>query len=337
MSLVTITPDALHHSTAAALIASGASDPVAKAMAHAVVSAELNGIASHGLAYAPIYCEHVQCGKVDGKATPDYSALRPGTGRVDAKCGFAHPAIDVALPPLIEMAHQQGIGAVTIFNSYNCGVLGHHTERLARAGLLGLAFTNAPASIAPVGGRKPVIGTNPFSLAVPDLMNAGVAMLIDQSASVVAKSEVTARKRQGEPLPEGWALDAEGHPTTDPDAALAGSMVPAGGAKGFNAGLMTELFAAVLAGAHLGVEASPFAGTQGGPPQTGQCFFAIDPGAFGDNGFGGGLGRLLEAIAAEEGVRLPGERRLENRARAHQKGLQVDAGLLDRVKAMSAA
>jgi len=335
MLLVNITPDELHHHTAGALVASGASDSVAKAMAQAVVSAELDGIASHGLAYAPIYCEHVQCGKVDGQAEPVFSTLRPATGRVDAKCGFAHPAIDAALPPLTDMARQHGIAAVTLFNSYNCGVLGHHTERLARAGLIGLGFTNAPASIAPVGGRTPVIGTNPFSLAVPDLNNTGVALLIDQSASVVAKSEVTARKRQGEPLPEGWALDANGDPTTDPDAALAGSMVPSGGAKGFNAGLMTELFAAVLAGAHLGIEASPFAGTQGGPPQTGQCFIAIDPGAFGDNGFGGGVSRLLAAIAAEDDVRLPGERRLQNRARARQTGLQVDAGLLDRVKAIS--
>lgn len=335
MSSVSITSDELHGVVRDALLASGANATAAEAMAGAVVAAELDGIASHGLAYAPIYCEHVRCGKVNGAATPMFETHRPASGRVDADCGFAHPAIEVGLPEVAGMARHNGIGAVTVFNSYNCGVLGHHTERLAREGLIGLGFTNAPASIAPVGGRKPVIGTNPFSLAVPDLMTGGVALLIDQSASVVAKSEVTAHKRRGEALPEGWALDADGHPTTDPEAALAGSMVPAGGAKGFNAGLMTELFAAVLAGAHLGIEASPFAGTQGGPPQTGQCFIAVDPGAFGDNGFGSGLSRLLEAIAAEDEVRLPGERRLENRASAREAGLHVDGALLDRVKAIA--
>lgn len=107
----------------------------------------------------------------------------------------------------------------------------------------------------------------------PNESPEALALLIDQSASVVAKSEVTVHKRRGEALPEGWALDADGNPTTDPAAALGGSMVPAGGAKGFNAGLMTELFAAVLAGAHLGIEASPFAGTQGGAAKDGAVFY----------------------------------------------------------------
>ncbi len=306
MSTVTLSAEDLRVRVERALTASGANALAADAMSRAVVAAELDGIASHGLAYAPIYAEHVQCGKVNGHANPVFHKLRAATGRVDADCGFAHPAIEAGLTPLLQMAAECGIASITIHNSYNCGVLGHHTERIARAGLIGLGFTNAPASIAPVGGKKPVIGTNPFSLAVPERSRGELALLIDQSASVVAKSEVTAHKRRGESLPEGWALDADGNPTTDPDAALAGSMVPAGGAKGFNTGLMTELFAAVLAGAHLGIEASPFAGTKGGPPQTGQCFIAIDPGAFGENHFDSGLGRLIAALEAEPEVRLPG-------------------------------
>ena len=133
---------------------------------------------------------------------------------------------------MTEAARSQGVGVMTVHNSYNCGVLGHHAERIAEAGLLGLCFTNAPASIAPTGGKTPVIGTNPFALGVPggDSYGGDVAFVIDQSASAIAKSEIMLRNREGEAIEPGWALDADGQPTTDAAAALKGSMVPSGGA-----------------------------------------------------------------------------------------------------------
>ncbi len=145
--------------------------------------------------------------------------------------GFAHAAIDLGLPALVAAAAANGVASLAIRNSYNCGVLGYHTERLAEAGVVALGFTNAPASIAPWGARKPALGTNPWSLAVPD-GNGAARFVIDQSASVVAKSEVMKRARAGEPIPEGWAFDARDKPTTDPAAALTGTMAPAGGYKG---------------------------------------------------------------------------------------------------------
>ena len=111
----------------------------------------------------------------------------------------------------------------------------------------------------------PVIGTNPFALGVPD-GDGGAAFVIDQSASVIAKSEVMMRAHAGKPIPVGWALDSEGNPTNNAEFALMGSMVPSGGYKGFGVGLMVEIFAAALAGANLGKDASPFSGTTGGPP-----------------------------------------------------------------------
>ncbi|MCL4675772.1 MAG: Ldh family oxidoreductase, partial [Pararhodobacter sp.] len=183
---------------------------------------EAEGIASHGLAYIPTYCEHLRCGKVAGQAVPVLTRPRPGVICADAGTGFAHPAIAAGFADLIPLAREQGIAALAVRNSYNCGVLGYHTRQLALAGLLGLGFTNAPASIAPVGGRRPVVGTNPFSLAAPD-GNGGIALLIDQSASVVAKSEIMKHAREGRPIPEGWGLGPDGQPTTDPAVALTGS------------------------------------------------------------------------------------------------------------------
>jgi (2R)-3-sulfolactate dehydrogenase (NADP+) len=261
---------------------------------------------------------------------------RPGVVRVDAGTGFAHPAIWAGHEPLLAAARRNGIGCLTIRNSYNCGVLGHHAERIADAGMMALCFTNAPASIAPIGGKKPVIGTNPFALATPD-GQGGVTIVIDQSASVVAKSEVVKRAREGHAIPEGWVLDSDGAPTTDAEAGLKGSMVPSGGYKGVGVGLMVELFAAALSGAELGIDAAPFGGTAGGPPKTGQFFIAIDPGVTSGGRFASQLARLAQAFGTDDGARLPGARRHGARARAMVEGVAVSNKLLEQIAGLQAA
>jgi len=192
-----------------ALLGAGTEETAARSLARAVRAAEHDGMRSHGLLYLPIYCEHVRCGKVDGAAKPVVLAHKGAAVAVDAATGFAHPAIDVGFERLIPAAHNLGCAALTIRNSYNCGALGYHVERLAIAGILGIGFTNAPASIAPWGGVKAVIGTNPFALGVPGTEQQA-AFVIDQSASVVAKSEIMKRARDGGAIPEGWALDEAG-------------------------------------------------------------------------------------------------------------------------------
>ena len=316
----------------AALEAAGTAPGNARPLARATAETEALGVASHGMAYIPIYCEHVQCGKVDGMAEPTVDRPRPGLVRVDAATGFAHPAIDAGFAPLVEGARAQGIAAMAIHDSYNCGVLGVHTARIARAGLLALGFTNAPASIAPSGGQTPVVGTNPLSLAVPDDAG-GVEILIDQSASVIAKSEIMKHAREGRPIPEGWALDPEGNPTTDAATGLKGSMAPAGGYKGVGIALITEVLAAALTGATLGIDASPFSGTNGGPPATGQAFLAIDPAASSGGAFAERIDTLVSAIRSQPGARMPGDGRARNRLRAETDGVAVSIATLDRIEA----
>lgn len=315
-----------------ALVAAGTTEANARALAAATAATEADGIASHGLAYIPIYCEHVECGKVDGTAQPELSQPAPSTITVDAATGFAHPAIDLGFETLIPTARTQGIACLAIRNSYNCGVLGYHTRRLAMAGLLGIGFTNAPASIAPVGGRQPVVGTNPFSLAAPN-GDGGADVLIDQSASVIAKSEIMKHAREGMPIPPEWALDPDGRPTTDPDIALKGSMAPTGGYKGVGVALMVEIMSAAMSGATLGVNASPFSGTKGGPPKTGQFFIAIDPGATSGGLFAERLSALVQEMHDQPGVRVPGDGRRAARRRAESKGVAVNPATLERVNA----
>lgn len=329
----TLTLDEIEDLTKRVLVAAGATADAAASVARSTRLAERDGIRSHGFLYVPIYAEHLECGKVARDAAPSVIKTRPCAVRVDADNGFAHAAIDAGWSAFTDAAKHSGIAAMSIHNSYNCGVLGHHAERIAEAGLIGLCFTHAPASIAPSGGQRPVIGTNPFSLAVPD-GEGGVSLVIDQSASVVAKSEILLRSRTGEPIERGWALDSEGHETTDADLALKGSMLPAGGYKGFGVGLMVEILAAALSGANLSTEASPFSGTKGGPPGTGQFFIAIDPGAFGGLAFGASMARLCTSITEQDGTRLPGGRRRDNRSRIEVEGVDVDEALLQRIKSL---
>lgn len=327
---VTLSLAQVEELTRAALLACGVDPRNEPAITASVVAAEAEGIHSHGLARLPTYCEHAKVGKIDGKARPVLDSPRPGLVRVDAKCGFAHPAIDFGLPALAEAARKQGVAALAVTNSYNCGVVGYHVERIARQGLVALGFVNAPASIAPMGGRRPVFGTNPIALAVP--RDGHEPLVLDQSSSVVAKSEIIVHQQRGEPIPLGWALDADGNPTTDPAAALAGSMVPSGGYKGAGLALIVELFAAWLTGANLSIDASSFADNKGGSPRTGQFFIAIDGGALAGPQAAERLERLFGAILEQEGARLPGGRRAGARRRTASEGVAISRSLFERLR-----
>jgi len=314
-----------------ALCASGTFAPNARSVARSIAAAEADDIRSHGLLRLPTYCAHVRCGKVDGRAQPSVSQLRSAALSVDARTGFAHPAIDGGFLQLVPAAREHGIAALAVTNSYNCGVVGHHVERLASQGFIALSFVNTPAAIAAWGGKRPLFGTNPLAFAAP--RHEREPLVVDQSSSVVARGEVMLHAAQGREIPPGWALDASGAATTDPNAALAGSMLPAGGYKGAALALVIEILAATLTAAHHSFEASSFVTDAGGPPRTGQFFIALDPGAFGRD-FGPRLEALLAMIEADPAVRLPGARRLAARARSASHGVTLPRTLHERIRSL---
>ena len=290
------------------LIKSGCNKENTLGIVDGILDAEFSGIKSHGFHYLPIYCNHLKIGKINGSASPTFKQISSSSIKVDADNGFAHTAINIGLKHLCKMSSIEGISCMAIYNSYNCGVLGFHTRRIAEQNLIGLGFTNAPASIAPVGGIKPVIGTNPYSIAAP--LNGKASIIIDQSASIVAKSEISVRAKTDEPIPKGWAFDKDGEVTTNAKEALKGTMAPSGGYKGFSTGLLVEILTACVAGGNLGTQASSFAGEDGGPPSTGQFFIAINPKKFNQN-FDTHLEQLLVSISSQEGSRVPGSKRLK--------------------------
>ena len=325
---VQLTLDQVSELAVKALSASNTSPLNAESVAHSIVAAEADEIHSHGLMRLPTYCEHALCGKVDGQAIPRVEKFYSSAISVDAACGFAHPAIDEGFKELVPAAKRSGIAALAVRNSYNCGVLGYHVENLACQGLIGLAFVNAPAAIAPWGGSRPLFGTNPVALASP--RKNGAPLVIDQSSSVVARGEVMLKAQQGQPIPDTWGLDKQGKPTTDPNAVLkGGSMAPAGGYKGVNLALMVEILAAALTGANFSFAASSLADNEGGPPRIGQLFIAIDPSVFSGSAFLDRMEALCAAILSQEGARLPGERRNASRARTAREGIQIGRKLFD--------
>jgi (2R)-3-sulfolactate dehydrogenase (NADP+) len=184
-----------------------------------------------------------------------------------------------------------------------------------------LFFANTPEAIAPWGGTRAVFGTNPIAFAAP--LEGRAPVVIDLALSKVARGNIVAAKQKGEPIPEGWALDKNGRPTTDAEAALAGTMIALGDAKGAALALMVEVLAAALIGTHFAFEASSFLDEKGGPPETGQLIITIDPAGLGHAAFGERMQVLARAIETQEGARLPGARRLVLREKARREGLSV--------------
>ncbi|MDB0032384.1 Ldh family oxidoreductase [Alphaproteobacteria bacterium] len=307
---------------------SGCSDDNLKGITDGILDAELSGIKSHGFHYLPIYCNHLKIGKINGKSKASSLKMSNSAIKINADNGFAHSAINLGFQSLFDMCSDAGIASMSVYNSYNCGILGFHTKRIAEKSFVGLGFTNAPASIAPVGGTKAVVGTNPFSLAVP--LDGQAQIVIDQSASVVAKSEISVRAKTGESIPEGWAFDSEGMITTNAQEALKGTMAPSGGYKGFGMGLLVEIFTACIAGGNLGTKASSFAGEDGGPPSTGQFFIAIDAEKFNSN-YKESIQSLISSIIEQEGARLPGSKRQAAFQQNQNQDIEIADQLLERI------
>jgi (2R)-3-sulfolactate dehydrogenase (NADP+) len=310
------------------------SEANALCVARALVAAEIDGQKGHGLSRLPSYAAQAVSGKVDGFATPAVAETAAGAVCIDARNGFAFPALALAVETLTNRVGKTGIAAAAIHRSHHFGQAGYHVEQLAAAGLIGLVFGNSPKAIAPWGGTAGVFGTNPIAFAAP--RPSQPPLVIDLSLSKVARGKVMVAARQGEPIPEGWALDRFGNPTTDADAAMQGTMLPMGDAKGAALVLMVEILAAALTGAKFGFEATSFFTADGDPPAVGQFLVAIDPHAFAGDRFAERLETLIGAILAQEGTRLPGARRLTLRAASERDGLAISESLYQQLTGLSA-
>lgn len=297
-----LTPEELHRLCAAAAVRAGADAATADSLAAATVRTELRGRSAVGASHLTDHLDAVRRGAVDGAADP-VTERRGAVVRVDACRGTVQRAADDALPDLLDAVAEHGAGILAVSNSYTCGELGDYTARLADRGYVALAAANAPAAVALGDDGVPVIGTNPVSLAAP----AGDRpFLLDQAVSPTALVSVQAMADAGEPLPDGWAVDATGAPTRDATAALAGALLPDGGYRTGNIGLAAEVLAG-LAGGTWSLDAPSF--TDGSAcPSTGMLLIAIDPSAL-VPGFPERLEVHLSRLERDHGIHVPGRRR----------------------------
>jgi (2R)-3-sulfolactate dehydrogenase (NADP+) len=289
-----------------ALVAHGAAPWQAGEVARAVARAEALGNVICGLYYLESYCVQLASGRVDGKITPVIDRPRAGAVTADARFGFAQPAFARGLPIAIAAARDCGIATLAVAHAHTCTSLGFFTEQIAAAGLIGIGFTNASPVVAPPGGNKAVIGTNPIAMTVPG--PDAPLMHFDFSTSAVALGKITMAKAAGRAIPLGWAVDADGQPTTDPDAALKGALVSAGGYKGWGFGLMAEVMAAGLTGSVNSLDVKGLKLPDGKPHDLGQFYILIDPATHADTLLDR-FARVADAVAEQPDARIPGATR----------------------------
>ncbi len=312
-----------------ALRQAGAGAAMAASTARALVLAESQGLASHGLSRVPQYTTHLRNGRAVGAALAAVTRRKGAALLVDAQQGLAFPACDLAVAQAVQAARELGVAFAGVTNSHHAGVLVDHLRPMAAAGMVGLAFTNSPAAMPAAGGKHPIFGTNPVAAIFPR-RNAD-PLMIDLSLSEVARGKLMVAAKEGKAIPMGWALDADGQPTTDPKAGMMGSMLPIGAVsspKGAMLALVVELLVTAVIGAQFGFEASSFFVDEGNQPRIGQAFIVVDPGALaGAERYFDRMETLVVEMLVDDGVRIAGARRLALERTAQQAGITIPDAL----------
>ena len=315
---------------ARALKRAGASKAMALATAKALVTAESEGLATHGVARVSLYAQHLRENRADGKAKPKVVKRKGATCLVDARGGLAYVASALAVQEAIQRARRYGVAFAGIINSHHFGAAGYHLAPVAEAGMAGLAFTNSPAAINAWGGKRAFYGTNPIAAIFP--RSRGAPLVIDLSLTEVVRGKIMLYAKEGKPIPEGWALDRDGNPTTDAQAALTGSLSAIGGMKGTMLALVVEILCSALIGASFSFENDSYF-EPGNKPRIGHSVFVIDPDALAGSGaYFERVEAMISLLLEQEGVRLPGARRQAAVAAARERGIEVSQGLLDELQ-----
>jgi (2R)-3-sulfolactate dehydrogenase (NADP+) len=308
---------------------------MAETTAQHLVRAEEQGLPTHGMSRVPFYCSMLKSGRADGKARPAMAAEKAAVCLIDNADGLPYESAAWAIEEVIQRARRNGIGFAGIRNSAHVGVLGIHLQKVAQAGMVGVAFTNSPAAIPAWGGKKALFGTDPVAFAFP--RRGGDPIVVDLALTTVTRGKIMVAMQKGEKIPEGWALDRHGKPTTDPQEAIEqGSLFPIGGTKGAMLALAFELVCAALTGAAIGPEADSFFSEQGNKPRIGQAFLAIDPGALaGMEKYFERIEAVVRTMLADEGVRLPGAKRFASEKKLRAEGIEIADDLLAKIEKLA--
>lgn len=328
--------DALKSLLRKIFVANGTSNATAEILAANCAGCERDGAISHGIFRIPGYMASLKTGWVDGKADPDIAVVGSSFIRINARNGFAQPALAAGAAAIDEAVESTGIAVVATRNSHHFSALWPDVEPFARRGLMAITFVNGLANVVPYGGRVPVYGTNPIAFAAP--VADADPLVVDQATSVMANGEVRLHALANTPLPPGTGIDSAGSPTTDPNAVLAGGALNTfGGYKGSSIALMVELMAGALTGGQLSFE-NDFGDCIGAQtPKAGQLLIVIDPRRGGNADYAQRVAILCDRLIDAGQERLPGERRYRNRFDADRFGIPISEEKLIHLKAMASS
>jgi LDH2 family malate/lactate/ureidoglycolate dehydrogenase len=328
---VLLTAEAEHRYIQAIFAALGASEEECAAVAEALTEGDLRGHSSHGLIRVPLYVNLLRSGRLQPQARPRIVQERAAALLMDGDRALGPYAALIATYEAMSRARGTGVAAVALYNCGHIGLAGYYVELAAREDLIGILFGKAEAMVHPYGGAEPLLGTNPISIAVP---TTGDPVLLDMATSATSHGKLREAAAAGRPLPEGWAIDATGAPTTDPAAALRGALSPVGGAKGYGLALAVELLAGVLTGAGAGVMRD----ASGWRKLWGVLVIVLDPATFTEvTAFKAAVSAYLAEIKRARlapgftEILVPGERSYRTRRARLAAGIPIAEGVWEEV------
>lgn len=274
--------------------------------ADAIVAADVEGIPSHGVMLVPMYVDRMVAGSVSTKTEPTVVHDGGSALVLDAGNALGQLTADWAIPMVIERARAHGLACVAVRNGFHFGTAGFWARQITEAGLVGVAMCNTRPLMPAPGGAERVVGNNPIAIALPS--NDGSIFVVDMATSATAMGKIRLAESAGKPIPEGWAADAEGRPTTDPAAAIKGMLLPAAGPKGFGLAVAIDLLCGGLSGGAIGDEVAPLYGDPAMPYRCSHLFLAIDPARFGIHNMGARVEGFANRI--RNARRAPGTERI---------------------------
>lgn len=322
-------PEIVRKQAAAIARAAGVPPEDAAILADSLVDADIHGVSTHGISRLDIYVRRIQRGLIDPDPEAGIVQSRPSVLVADAGNGLGQVQAWKVLTRLISMARETGVATATIRNSQHFGALAYYCERAAREGMILLATSTAEPSMSPEGGSQAYFGTNPIAACFPT--GKGFNVRIDLATSLVARGNIVAAKRKGDPIPLGWALDPEGNPTTDAGMALLGTVLTMAGHKGYALAVMVEILSSVLSGSAVGPAIGSMYKDMDRKQDVGHFFCLLDIAAFMEvETFKARMDRMIDGIKAcrkrpgVEEILIPGER--SHRRAVQNRALGIPIG-----------
>ena len=334
------TPEKLKAFTIAVSKKYGLDDVDANVFASNLIDANLTGVDTHGLTRLAIYLKRIKLGLINPNPKMTFEQKFPIAAVLNADNGLGQIAGDKAISKAIEMARVYGIGAVGVKNSQHFGALGYYCNKAAQNELICLAFTNAEPALPPWGSYEAFFGTNPIAMGVP--VKNDDPIIIDLSTSIVARGKIISASKKKEPIPEGWALDPDGNPTTDAEKALAGSVLTMAGPKGYALAMMVDILSGVLSGSGFGRNVHSMYKDLKNPANVGHFFICINIEAFLPKEiFFRRIKQMKEEIMNSkkrqgvDEIRMPGERKFKTKNERLKNGIQLGNDVIDELKSLA--